>query len=171
MIEEVKDPTFSIQELCEQCGLPRRTVHFYSQQGLIPPPTSAGLGARYMEEHLLRLRLIPILRGQGLRLDEIRARFDESGAEPAARVLALRELLNRLGGPLVLSPLPQPSSLAGSSPTSAEADLTGQTCIHYPIPGGLQLVVPAHLLPGRLSNIRQLLELASQLFGSEFPKE
>jgi DNA-binding transcriptional MerR regulator len=174
MKEEMMELTLSIQELCDQCGLPRRTVHFYSQQGLIPPPTGAGLGARYMEEHLLRLQLIPLLRGQGLRLDEIRGRFEELGGEPAARVLALRELLNGLGGPPgphLAAAKAAPGSLAVSFPALSEIDAAGQACVHYPIPGGLQLIVPAHLLPGRLSKIRQLLELASQLFGSEFPKE
>lgn len=166
------EPTLSIQELCDQCGLSRRTVHFYSQQGLIPPPTGAGLGARYLEEHVLRLQLIPLLRGQGLRLDEIRRRFDALGVEPAARVTALREQLHLLGGPPgPTMPPHQPVGLATAFPTVSESDMTGQACIHYPIPGGLQLVVPAHLLPGRTPKIRQLLDLAAQLFGSEFPKE
>jgi DNA-binding transcriptional MerR regulator len=66
---------FSIQDLCDQTGLPRRTIHFYIQQEILPPPQGSGLGARYQTEHLIRLKLIPILRQQGLRLDDIRQKF------------------------------------------------------------------------------------------------
>ncbi len=66
---------YTIAELSELSGVNRRNIHFYVQQGLLPPPEGAGLGARYADEHLLRLRAIPVLRNQGLRLDEIRERL------------------------------------------------------------------------------------------------
>ena len=69
------DQSLDIQALVSQSGVPRRTIHFYVQQGILPPPQGAGLAASYNEEHLLRLRLIPVLRREGLRLDEIRQRF------------------------------------------------------------------------------------------------
>ena len=72
------DEELTIQDLCEETGLPRRTIHFYTQQGILPPPQGSGLGARYQDEHLLRLKLIPFLRKQGMRLDEIRHKFQTS---------------------------------------------------------------------------------------------
>src|SRR5919109_4051628 len=63
---------YTITELSELSGVNRRNIHFYVQQSLLPPPEGAGLGARYTDEHLLRLRAIPALRSRGLRLDEIR---------------------------------------------------------------------------------------------------
>ena len=66
-----------INELVEKSGVPRRTIHFYVQQGLLPPAEGAGLAARYSEEHLLRLAAIPVLRRRGLRLDEIRREFQQ----------------------------------------------------------------------------------------------
>src|SRR5512135_3084938 len=80
--------TYDIQELVTQSGVPRRTVYFYVQQGILPPPEGAGLAAHYGEDHLLRLQLIPLLRQQGLRLDEIRARFTKMNVEE------MRGLLN-----------------------------------------------------------------------------
>src|SRR5512142_142842 len=79
--------TYDIQELVSQSGVPRRTIYFYVQQGVLPPPEGAGLAAHYSEEHLLRLRLIPVLRQQGLRLDEIRARFGQMGADEMRRLV------------------------------------------------------------------------------------
>jgi hypothetical protein len=59
---------YTIQELSELSGVQRRNIYFYTQQGILPPADGAGLGARYNQVHLLRLRAIPVLRRQGLRL-------------------------------------------------------------------------------------------------------
>jgi DNA-binding transcriptional MerR regulator len=59
------DQEYDIQTLVELSGVARRTIYFYTQQGIISPPSGAGLAARYTEIHLLRLRLIPLLRRQG----------------------------------------------------------------------------------------------------------
>ncbi len=118
---EMKD--YSIQELCDQTGLPRRTIHFYSQQGILPPPSGAGLGAHYDEGHLLRLLLIPALRRQGLRLDEIRTRLTGMDLD------ALQALHRQVGqeGQARRSPQPPPA---------------GRTFTHYPLPAGMLLVAP-----------------------------
>jgi len=79
---------YTITELSELSGVNRRNIHFYVQQGLLPPAEGAGLGARYTEEHLLRLRAIPLLRNHGLRLDEIRERLMGMDAGAVETLLA-----------------------------------------------------------------------------------
>jgi DNA-binding transcriptional MerR regulator len=79
---------YTITELSELSGVNRRNIHFYVQQGLLPPAEGAGLGARYTVEHLLRLRAIPVLRNRGLRLDEIRAQLMDMEASAVAALLA-----------------------------------------------------------------------------------
>ena len=79
---------YTIGELVSLSGVNRRNVHFYVQQGLVPPPQGAGLGARYSDEHLLCLRAIPVLRKRGLRLDEIRKRLASSTARSIEAFLA-----------------------------------------------------------------------------------
>ena len=79
---------YTITELSELSGVNRRNIHFYVQQGLLPPAEGAGLGARYTDEHLLRLRAIPILRNRGLRLDEIRERLAGMDARAVEALLA-----------------------------------------------------------------------------------
>jgi len=79
---------YTIGELVSLSGVNRRNVHFYVQQGLLPPPQGAGLGARYSDEHLLCLRAIPVLRNRGLRLDEIRERLAGSDARSIEAILA-----------------------------------------------------------------------------------
>jgi DNA-binding transcriptional MerR regulator len=79
---------YTITELSERSGVNRRNIHFYIQQGLLPPAEGAGLGARYRDEHLLRLRAIPVLRSRGLRLDEIRERLAGLDAHAVEALLA-----------------------------------------------------------------------------------
>lgn len=139
---EMKD--YSIQELCDKTGLPRRTIHFYSQQGILPPPSGAGLGAHYDEGHLLRLLLIPALRQQGLRLDEIRSRLTGMDLD------ALQAMYRQVG---------QAARPAMPPPVS-------QAYTHYPLPAGMTLVAPDSLSPADRLKLHALLETARRLFSS-----
>ena len=43
----MEDTSFTIQELVDLSGVPRRNIYFYAQQGILPPPQGAGpSGAR-----------------------------------------------------------------------------------------------------------------------------
>src|SRR5262245_7448427 len=64
-----------MSELCERAGVTPRTVHFYVQQGLLPPAGSPGPGARYGQGHVSRIRLIRLLQAQHLPLAEIAKRI------------------------------------------------------------------------------------------------
>jgi len=65
--------TVGIQELETASGLPRRTIHFYVKEGLIPPPDGLGRGARYGWGHIDALSLISALKqSTHLRLEGIR---------------------------------------------------------------------------------------------------
>ena len=63
-----------IKQLCEATGVTPRTVHFYIQQGLLPPAASSGPSARYTDGHASRIRLIRLLQQQHLPLAEIAKR-------------------------------------------------------------------------------------------------
>jgi DNA-binding transcriptional MerR regulator len=66
---------FDLKTLCEKADVTPRTVHFYVQQGLLPPAGAPGPGARYGEGHVARLRLIRLLQKQHLPLAEIAKRL------------------------------------------------------------------------------------------------
>jgi DNA-binding transcriptional MerR regulator len=161
--------TYDIQELINQSGVPRRTIYFYVQQGILPPPEGAGLAAHYTEDHLLRLRLIPLLRQQGLRLDEIRARFSQMSKEEMSRLLngsppaAPRSIREPLPG----APLP------GKSPVPPFPGVPfgwgEQRYTHYTLPAGMTLVAPENLSALERQRLNQLLQAARQIFsGSSY---
>lgn len=133
---------YSIQDLCDQTHLPRRTIHFYVQQGLLPPPEGAGVAAYYTDVHLLCLRLIPLLRRQGLKLDDIRARLH--GLE----LPALRALFKQVDAPAPPARLP-----------------VSQPFAHYALPAGMTLVVPATLTPAERKKLSEALKALAEIFG------
>ena len=77
-----------INELCEKAEVTPRTVHFYVQQGLLPPAGSPGPGARYGEGHVSRIRLIRLLQKQHLPLAEIAKRTKGLTDEQVDSVIA-----------------------------------------------------------------------------------
>jgi len=77
----MENKTYTISELEKRTGLNRRTIHFYAKEKLIPPPDGAGGGARYGEEHLLRLKLIGEMQKSHLKLSGIREALDAMSIE------------------------------------------------------------------------------------------
>jgi len=66
----------SVGELADKGQVSRRTVRFYVQRGLLPPPHGGGRGSYYDEGHLARLIAIRQLQEAGVPLDEVALRLD-----------------------------------------------------------------------------------------------
>jgi DNA-binding transcriptional MerR regulator len=64
--------SMTIGQIADAAGLPRRTVRFYIQRGLLPAPTGRGRGSEYTGEHLTTLRRIQDLQAAGHSLDAVR---------------------------------------------------------------------------------------------------
>lgn len=81
-----------MEELAEEAGITVRTVRFYRERGLIPPPRREGRIAWYDEHHLARLRTIAALLERGHTLSGIAdlATAFESGRD-VGEVLGLGE--------------------------------------------------------------------------------
>lgn len=79
---------FDITELCARANVTPRTVHFYVQQGLLPPAGSPGPGARYTEGHVSRIRLIRLLQKEHLPLAEIGRRTRGLSDDQVAALIA-----------------------------------------------------------------------------------
>ncbi len=70
----------NIDELAELADLTRRTIRYYTENGLLPPPRPRGL---YGDEHFERLEAIRDLQAQGMSLRDIRERVISYSAETA----------------------------------------------------------------------------------------
>jgi hypothetical protein len=160
------EPTYEIQELVDLSGVSRRNIYFYVQQGVLNAPQGAGLAARYQEEHLLRLRLIPQLRREGLRLDQIRQKFGSMDLPAFRRML-------EAPAPAPVPPsapftLPMKQKIAPDwvgSPPGIE-DMPGGMgrpaafCQRYDLPGGMILIVPQKLSANDRLRLEKILEAA-----------
>lgn len=62
----------AIDDLCALVNLPRRTVRYYIQQGLVDRPAGAKRGAYYTKRHLEQLMAIRTWQRAGLSLERIR---------------------------------------------------------------------------------------------------
>ncbi|MGK5555936.1 MerR family transcriptional regulator [Actinomadura kijaniata] len=63
---------YRIGELAEAAGLPVRTLRYYQERRLLPPPRRVGRVGLYSEEHLARLRVVGNLLERGHTLEGIR---------------------------------------------------------------------------------------------------
>lgn len=68
-----KEDRFTIDELLQMTGVTRRTVRFYVQRGLIPPPAARGPGRHYGKEHIAGIQRIQELKRAGKKLDDVKA--------------------------------------------------------------------------------------------------
>ncbi len=83
-------PGYSIGEIAREAGVTRRTIRYYVELGLLPPPESSCRGASYGPEHRSRLEAIKSLQEARLSLDEIRDHL-AADASPDATPEAARE--------------------------------------------------------------------------------
>ncbi|GGQ03885.1 MerR family transcriptional regulator [Streptomyces roseolilacinus] len=89
---EGEDREYRMEELAEAAGITPRTLRFYRERGLIPPPRREGRIAWYGPHHLARLRTIAALLERGHTLNgiaDLAAAF-ESGRD-VGEVLGLGE--------------------------------------------------------------------------------
>ena len=142
---------YTIGELVSLSGVNRRNVHFYVQQGLLPPPKGAGLGARYSDEHLLCLRAIPILRNRGLRLDEIRERLSGSNARAIEALLAE-------------APRSAVPDRRGTLPSPAEPK--AQHLVRYTLTPGVELLVDSANSTAS-DQVADLIQSAQKIFQTD----
>ncbi len=75
-----EDPRYNIDELADLGGVSRRTVRYYVQEGLIPPPLGVGRGPHYERAHLDALLQVKAMQEAGRSLDEIRRTRTRRGA-------------------------------------------------------------------------------------------
>jgi DNA-binding transcriptional MerR regulator len=79
--------TFSLEELATLAALPKRTVRYYIQLGLLDRPVGETRGAHYLPSHLDALLRIRQLTDAGISLERVREvlRGETPAVPPRAR--------------------------------------------------------------------------------------
>lgn len=77
----------TIQELANEAGVTTRTIRYYVEQGVLPPP-DRGRPAEYTDEHVHLLDLIRQLKEQFLPLEEIRDMMQRLTSEQLREIIA-----------------------------------------------------------------------------------
>jgi len=84
--------SLSLKELCSEAQVTERTVRYYIQESLLPPPEGTGFSARYTSEHVLRLKIIKRLKEDYLPLAEIRRRLEGTKLAELERLVLPEEI-------------------------------------------------------------------------------
>jgi DNA-binding transcriptional MerR regulator len=82
----MESPRLSLDDLCRLSNLPKRTVRYYAQIGLLAKPIGEKRGAHYGPVHVEQLLRIRSLSEAGVSLDRIRAVLHGESAPVAALV-------------------------------------------------------------------------------------
>src|SRR5687768_928809 len=84
-------PEYTISDVAARSGVTHRTIRYYVEIGLLPPPEGAGRAAGYTDQHLERLDLIRRLQAARLSLDEIREELARTRPGTDSALLSARE--------------------------------------------------------------------------------
>jgi DNA-binding transcriptional MerR regulator len=129
--------TFTLEEMAALVEIPRRTVRYYIQIGLVDRPQGIGKGAFYSQHHVEQLVLVRKWQLAGLSLDKIGdiLRQQASGPLPQTpRVPGTVEVWSHLvvsdGVEVNLEP-----SRAGLSPEQVRAFFRGVTRLYQQVRG------------------------------------
>ncbi len=68
--------SYLINQLAERAGVTVRTIRYYVNEGLLPPPQTKGRYSAYDEDYLYRIRLIKFYKESYLPLSRIREQLD-----------------------------------------------------------------------------------------------
>jgi len=163
----MRTATYTIDQICEMTGIPRRTVRYYVQIGLLESPVGRGRGGNYLESHLERLRRIKSLQEQGLALSSIEAQLKaESAPSPADLLEVPASEESRTLLPNLYDLLPQGQS-ASPSPALPVPNLCRTVRSTYRIAPGVELVVDRETEEARFRKIQQVVRIASTILSEK----
>lgn len=113
--------TYTLEELATETGIESRTIRSYIEKGLLPSAQSRGRAATYLPDHLVRLRVIKMLRRAwpNLSLADIRIRLQQLTPE---NIQALSEGRIAAAPALTTGVLPEDAAMTGDDDLDDEVD-------------------------------------------------
>lgn len=146
----MSETSYKLDELAKAAGTSSRTVRYYVQRGLLPPPVFRGKDSAYSHEHLLRLRAIRKLQDAYLPLDAIAAELEGKSIEQIERISRVDHVDSAKNVPV-------------PSPVRMEAKPTATTWEHHDLARGLELHVADDAPPESKALAEKILKLISSL--------
>lgn len=80
-----------VNEVCKKCGLTKKAIEYYENQGLICPSVMDNGYRQFSDSDVLRLEKISVLRGLGLSVSDILAFFEKEGVAMLHDALAKKD--------------------------------------------------------------------------------
>jgi DNA-binding transcriptional MerR regulator len=157
MTDAPEKTRLTARELGALCGVSERTVRFYVEEGLLPPPAARGRGPNFEDSHLTRLRLIRAMQQAGNDLDTIRDYLRELEQELAARGATFESVLAVWNGR---------TEQAGWREHARKAWAAPDTVHRYAVAEGVELLVD-HRSALPTTRMRELLRLIREAFEAE----
>ena len=127
---------YSIGKLARGAGVTRRTVRYYIELGLLPPPENSGRGAAYGPEHLERLETIKRLQEARLSLDEIRDQLAADASPEATPETARGSAAQYLA---TVSGTVGDSYARPTKPVRRSQSYVGEPWVRYPLSEDVEL--------------------------------
>lgn len=137
----MSETSYKLDELAKAAGTSPRTVRYYVQRGLLPPPVFRGKDSAYGRDHLVRLRAIKKLQDAYLPLDAIAAELDGRSTEEIERIARAEH-----------AHVPAPPRVSNAS-----------TWHHHALAQGLSLEVADDAPPESKALADQILKLISSM--------
>lgn len=100
---EQTPPTYTADELATHAGIPRRTIRYYIELGLVDRPIGETRAAYYTWQHLQQLLEVKKYTEQGFSLERVRELLAQ-GTEPPAATRATRPGDIAIKSHLILAP-------------------------------------------------------------------
>ena len=145
----------TIDDLCAETGYTRRTIRYYLQRGLIPPPDGGGRRRIYRRDHLLRLLSIKALQERRYPLEEIRYRLAD------LKEADLEALLAGLEGKSITPAHGDASASAAKPVPLPPPDVREQVAI--PVADGVELVAHGRASAERAALLMEAARRASEV--------
>ena len=159
------DTDYPINELAKKAEVSVRTIRFYIDEGLLPPPPVQGRYAVYSDAYLERLELIRLLKERFLPLKEIRARLSGLSEEDVQAAIAQEqeaavEQESRPGGE---------GQNEGGKTDSSALDYVSRLLKSQPVsrPQAVQMSPPAPMQASSPPPLREVRSPAPVYMGSE----
>jgi DNA-binding transcriptional MerR regulator len=175
-----------ISDLCDRADVTSRTVYFYVQQGLLPPPSGAGPAARYTDGHVARLKLIRLLQKEHLPLaeigkriralsdDDVQALVNEARTrkpdKPASALDYIRGVLAESAPSIALSKSGAPRPAAPAMPAMAAREAVPPARSQWErhtFADGIELHIRRPLSRVEQRQVDKLMAAARQIFAAE----